>query len=76
MVHNLSNVIMNVGMLTRKTCDQHLKWLVAKIMYVFNTMGECQTVGKRFSVGEELCRSDDVGMRMCFIPYRNAFSEI
>ena len=33
-------------------------------------------LGKRFSVGKELCCLDDVRMRMCCIPYRNAFSEI
>ena len=37
-------------------------------------MEECQIVGKQFSMGEELCRLDDVGMRMHFIPYRKTFS--
>ena len=32
--------------------------------------GGVSNVGKRFSVGEELCRLDDVRMRMHFILYR------
>ena len=39
-----------------------------------HTTEECQIVGKQFSMGEELCRLDDVGMRMHFIPYRKTFS--
>ena len=31
-------------------------------------------MGKQFSMGEELCRLHDVGMRMHFIPYRKTFS--
>ena len=38
------------------------------------TTEECQIVGKQFSMGEELCHLDDVGMRMHFIPYRKTFS--
>ena len=39
-----------------------------------STTEECQIVGKQFSMGEELSRLDDVGMRMHFIPYRKTFS--
>ena len=31
-------------------------------------------MGKRFIIGQELCRMDDVRMRMFFIPYQKAFS--
>ena len=60
--------------LKRTNCTINLPLVFTILVYI--TTEECQIVGKQFSVGEELCRLDDVGMRMHFIPYRkNVFPQ-